>query len=207
MKSSIVVEESYRAFHAGQSPPPAFFYCSRNPAEPTRSDPTAILASIARQLSHTDPCFRLLPPAIATYKKREEDSFASGPLGIEESRALIIELVEYYELTTIIIDALDECHPAKQHELLEAIEAILRQSSRLVKIFISSRDDQDIVLRLNDYPNLELTSDRNTQDIKTFVETETDNLIKKNMLLRFSEDREQLRKLIISQLALGANGM
>jgi len=115
--------------------------------------------------------------------------------------------VEYYELTTIIIDALDECHPAKRHELLEAMEAILLRSSRLVKIFISSRDDQDIVFRLDNYPNLELTSDRNAQDIKTFVEMETDKLIKKNMLLRFSEDREQLRTLIISQLARDASGM
>jgi len=207
VKSSIVVEDSNRAFQAGQSPPPAFFYCSRNPAEPARSDPEVILASIARQLSCAGTHSHLLPPAIAAFRKREEDSFASGPLRIEESRALIIELVEYYEMTTIVIDALDECHPAKRHELLEAMEAVLQQSSRLVKIFISSRDDQDIVFRLDNYPNLELTSDRNTQDIKMFVETETDKFIKKNMLLRFSEDREQLRTLIINKLARSASGM
>jgi hypothetical protein len=103
-----------QAFDAGQSPPPVFFYCSRNTAENGRSDPEAILASIARQLSNLRPESPLLDPAIVAYQKREAAGFASGPLDINESCALIMQLIEHYPLTTIVIDALDECDPEKK---------------------------------------------------------------------------------------------
>jgi hypothetical protein len=204
---SIVIEDAMQAFYAGQSPPPAFFYCSRNTAEPARSNPEAIIASIVRQLSSLQPGFPLLPPVVASYKKREAEGFASGLLRIDESRALIIQLVEHYPLTTVVIDALDECDPEKRADLLETLEAILQESSRLVKIFVSSRDDQDIVCHLQDYPNLELASDRNMNDIVSFVRAETQDLIRRRKLLRFSINKEELTGSIIDQVTKGASGM
>lgn len=196
-----------KAFSAGQCPPPAFFYCSRNTAEPTRSSPDAIIASIARQLSSLQPGLPLLPPMVATYKKREIEGFASGPLRMDESRALIIQLVEHYPLTTIVIDALDECDPERRADLLETLETILQESSRLVKIFVSSRDDQDIVCHLQSYPNLELVSNKNMDDIASFVRAETQNLIKRKKLLRSSINKEELKDDIIDQVTKGAGGM
>jgi len=146
---SIVIEDAIQAFHAGQSPPPAFFYCSRNTAEPARSSAESIIASIARQLSSLQSGLPLLLPVVATYKKRESEGFASGSLRIDESRALIIQLIEHYPLTTIIIDALDECDSDSRADLLETLETILQESSSMVKIFVSSRDDQDIVCHLH----------------------------------------------------------
>ena len=108
-----------QAFRADQSPPPAFFYCSRNTSEPARSSPEAIIASIARQLSNLQPGAALLPPMVTTYKRRETEGFASGPLRMDESTALIIQLIEYYPLTTIVIDALDECDPDKRADRSE----------------------------------------------------------------------------------------
>jgi hypothetical protein len=130
--------QRFEVFH---DPPPAFFYCSRSTAEPTRSDPVAILASIARQLSNLQPDLPLLKPTVELYEKKEAEAFASGPLRMEESRSLIIQLAEHYPMIIIIIDALDECDPSKRADLLEALEQILQNSSNLVKIFISSRDD------------------------------------------------------------------
>jgi len=204
---SIVIEDAMRAFHAGQSPPPVFFYCSRNIAEPGRSSPEAIIASIARQLSSLRPGFPLLDSAITTYLKKEAEGFASGPLRINESCALIIQLVEHYPLTTIVIDALDECDPERRANLLETLETILQESSHLVKIFVSSRDDQDIVCHLKYYPNLEIVSSRNMYDIVSFVESETRALITKKKLLRFSSKKEELEKVIIDQVTKGASGM
>ena len=202
-----MIEDAKKAFYNGQSPPAAFFYCSRNTAEPTRSIPDSIVASIARQLSSLQPGDPLLPPVVAAYTKREQEGFASGSLGIEESRALILQLVEHYQLTTIVIDALDECDPERQADLLETLEEILQESSSLVKIFVSSRDDQDIVLHLRDYPNLELSSDKNMDDITLFVAAETSTLIKRRKLLAFSSNKEHLKTEIIEQVTKGANGM
>ncbi|KAK3304914.1 uncharacterized protein B0T15DRAFT_371683, partial [Chaetomium strumarium] len=106
----------------------------------------------------------------------------------------------------IVIDALDECNPATRRQFLNAIESILRDSSSLVKIFVSSRDDQDIVYKLQEYPNLELSSDRNQDDIAKFVESETNSMIKSGAMLRYSTSKEELRQRIIEEVTKGAHG-
>ncbi|RYP43836.1 hypothetical protein DL768_009643 [Monosporascus sp. mg162] len=204
---SIVIEDAFNSFDAGRNPPPAFFYCSRNPAEPGRSDPKEILASLARQLSSLEPGKPLLKPTVDLYKKKEAEGFASGSLRIEESCALIMNLAEHYPLTTIMIDALDECDPRKRLDLLKALEKILRESSGLVKIFVSSRDDQDIVFRLQRYPNLEIKSDRNSDDIAVFVKNEAGRLIGDGVLLQYSESQTEMKKLIVKKVIKGASGM
>lgn len=165
------------------------------------------MASIARQLSSLQPGDPLLNPSITIYKQREASGFASGSLRIEESKSLILQLIEHYPLTIIVLDALDECDPEKRGELLEILESILQDSSRLVKVFVSSRDDQDIVCHLEGYPNLGITSDRNMEDIASFVKIETQDLIKRKRLLRFSNSKAELEAKIIRKVTEGAGGM
>jgi hypothetical protein len=118
-------------------------------------------------------------------------------LRLGESCDLIIRLGQYYPLITIIIDALDECDLESRADLLSTLETILRDSSTLVKIFLSSRDDQDIVCRLNDYPSLDISSDKNMADIASFVRAETQGLVLKRKLLRSSSNKEELQESII----------
>lgn len=204
---SIVIEDAKRRFEAGQSPPPVYFYCSRNAAEPERSDPAAILSSIVRQLSCAEPGLPLLPPVVQKYEKKGQ-GFNSWGLQIEESCELITQLIEHYPMTTIVIDALDECDPEKRDMLLDAIENLLQNSSLgLMKVFLSSRDDQDLVCTLRVYPNLDLTSRRNSADIEAFVREETDRLVRKRRLLRNSKAKEELKDLIIVEVSRSADGM
>jgi hypothetical protein len=204
---SIIIEDAIHCFKNSQGPPPAFFYCSRSTAEPTRSDPAVILASIARQMSNLQPGASLLKPTVDLYNKKEAEGFVSGPLRIEESCSLIIELTEHYPMTVIAIDALDECDPGKRADLLEALEHILQKSLNLVKIFLSSRDDQDIVFHLQAYPNLEISSCRNVDDIASFVKTETNRLIRKKKLLKYSQAEKEMEELIVDTVIKGATGM
>jgi hypothetical protein len=196
-----------RDFETGHNPAPAFFYCSRSTAEPTRSDPDAILASIARQMSNLRPELPLLKPTVDLFQRKESQAFASGPLRIDESCSLIIELTEHYPMTVIVIDALDECDPEKRENLLEALERILQSSSSLVKIFVSSRDDQDIVFRLRGYPNLEISCGSNFDDIARFVRMETNRLVQKRRLLKHSQAREEMEQHIVDAVVEGAAGM
>jgi hypothetical protein len=205
--SSIIVEDALNGFHAGHNPRPVFFYSSRNKAEPGRSDPNAILASIARQLSSLEPGKPLLKPTLDLYKKKEAEGFGFRSIQIEESCALIMQLIEQYPLATIVIDALDECNPEKRYDLLKALEKILRESSTLVKIFVSSRDDHDIVFRLQRYPNLEIKSDRNNDDIVAFVKDQTEQLIEEGKLLQLSDYQTEMKELIIKKVIDGAGGM
>jgi hypothetical protein len=95
----------------------------------------------------------------------------------------------------------------KRADLLETLEKILQESPHLVKIFVSSRDDQDIVCHLEDYPNLKIESHRNKNNIISFVTAETQRLVKSRQLLRFSSDKDELKKAIIDQVTKGAGGM
>ncbi|KAJ4186933.1 hypothetical protein NW759_016926 [Fusarium solani] len=204
--TSIVVEDALEAFRRNQAPAPAYFYCSRNPAEPGRSDPSRIAASIARQLSTPQTGGPLLEAAIEVYKKREEKAFASGPLRLDESKELILKLLERYEdaTMTIVIDALDECNSATRGDLLDTLEDLLKTSPCLLKIFVSSRTDQDIVYKLDNYPNLHLSSDCNSVDIDLFVRSETKRLIDKGSLLRLSTRKEEIRDKIVHKLTFKA---
>ena len=148
----------------------------------------------------------LLPPILKVYEERGE-GFASQGLPLEDSQQLIVQLIDLYGATTIIVDALDECDPVNRHEMLEAFEMILAESSGLVKLFVSSRDDQDIVNLLRDYPSLKISSSKNTADIRAFVEAKTKDLIGKRRLLRHSDAKAEMQKLIVDQVHAGADGM
>ncbi|KAF1946986.1 hypothetical protein EJ02DRAFT_331027, partial [Clathrospora elynae] len=204
---SIVIEDALKSFKAGNSPQPVFFYCARNSAETARSDPKAILASLARQLSSLEPGKPLLKPAVDLFEKEEAEGFASGRLQIEESCQLIMQLIELYPQTTVIIDAMDECDPTTRLDLLQALEHVLQDSSSLVKVFISSRDDQDIVLSLSNYPNLEIDSQRNSDDIAKFVKVEVERLTQARKLLRHSNSQAEMKTLVIDKVTEGAAGM
>lgn len=202
-----MIDDAQKASQKGHSPAPAFFYCSRNTAEPTRSNPDMILASITRQLSSLEPGSPLLHPTVEAYKKRMMEGFASGQFSIDESCALIIELSEQYPMVSIVVDALDECDPDKRADLLEALESILRDSVSLVKIFVSSRDDHDLVCHLKDYPSLQLSSENNKDDISSFVTSETSSLIKRRKLLALSANKEEIKIEIVKQVTNKADGM
>ena len=184
-----------------------YFYCSRSAAEPERSDPDAILASILRQLSCIEVGTPILPPIVEKFNKQGR-GFTSGGLQLEESQELIVELIEIYGTATIIVDALDECNRDTRQSLLDSLEEILKESAGLVKVFVSSRDDQDIICTLRDYPNLDLSSDtKNATDIQHYVMIETQRLVEKRQLLRNSSSKKEMQRLIIDQVTAGADGM
>ena len=206
MTSSLVIEDMIARFEAGQSALPVFFYCSRSAAEPERSNLHAVLASILRQLSCVQAGAPILGPVIEKYK-RQGEGFKSNGLDLDDSLDLIIRLVEDHSMTIIIVDALDECDPSMRQSLLDAFEHILKESVSLVKIFVSSRNDQDIVWTLRDYPNMDISSDKNTVDIKTYVERETSKLVKTGQLLRNSRAKQKITTSIIKRVSDGADGM
>ena len=95
----------------------------------------------------------------------------SPSITVEKSCKLILQLVHYYQETIMVIDALDECDMKTRGELLDAFEIILRGSTSLVKIFVSSRDNGDIKCELSDYANLEILSRNNSDDIQAFIKS------------------------------------
>ncbi|KAL4902057.1 hypothetical protein BDW74DRAFT_181216 [Aspergillus multicolor] len=131
---SLVIEDFLEQSKNGRSPPTAYFYCLRNPAEPGRANPDNILASISRQLARANGVGQLLEP-------------------------------------------------------------------------VTRRDDQDLVCHLEKFPNVPLTSENNSDDIHHLVKTETEKLIRRRQLLRFSHNKDEMKEMIVDKISEGADGM
>lgn len=189
--------------------PISYFYCARNAAEPERADSGEIMRSILKQLSCSNSALPVRDPVAKTYKetkeKAEENGCEPAKLSAMECVGLIVNLLESNP-ATIIIDALDECDPARRHELLTGLDNIIQQSASLVKVFVSSRDDNDIVCRLNHSPNLFIRASDNSEDIERFVHSEVAQCIKDKRLLS-GKVSERLKSRITATLVDGAQGM
>ena len=140
------------------------------------------------------------------YNTRIEDGLAAGPLSLEESISMLIRLTAKRRLSHIIIDALDECNRQEREHLLDALSKIMKESSGIVKVFISSRDDMDIVRSLAGGPNVLISAKNNQDDITTFVNIEVDKKIQQKRLLA-GHVSENLRRKIKKVLCDQAQGM
>ena len=143
------------------------------------------------------------------YKLREEDGFSKGALQLEKSRD-IIDLANFYPCTTIILDALDECDKHKRGELIEAFRHIIKKASNLVRVLISSRDDDDISYELSRTTDLRVKATDNSRDIEQYVNAEVSTSIEKGKLLRRVprvEIDEAFKSRLATALINGADGM
>lgn len=204
--SSLVVDAVRNAKTAGSREALAFFYCDRN--HPGNSTPEVVLRAIVKQLSSLEQDSELLKPIVDKYEQAKKAGDISEPLDLDECRDLITKILPSYRQTNIIIDALDECHRGTRSRLISALTAIMESSPgmSLVKIFISSREDDDIVLKLSKLPNIRIDSADNSEDIGEFIRSEVNNRIDSQELLRGNVSSD-LRAHVIDTLIRGADGM
>lgn len=145
----------------------AYFYCDRN--QTSRQEPVSVLRSFVRQLSTTRTGDAMLPPLVCVYQQKKRTGFASGPLDMKECEDLLLRYVDTYPQTTLVLDALDECDQKTRKHLITALDRIVAQSSKPIKIFISSRPDSDIKDRFEIGPNVGIQATDNQDDIAKFV--------------------------------------
>ena len=187
----------------------AYFYCTRNNTEPARANPVEILRCILKQLSATASNQPIRRPVVEAYKikqkEAEDDGSELAKLTLEETVKLVLALLQN-DPATIVIDALDECDPSQRHDLLIALIEIINQSANLIKVFVSSRNDNDIVRQLAESPNIFINASDNGDDIKKFVQSEVDISIKRRRLLGGDVSKE-LKDRIVCVLLEKAGGM
>jgi hypothetical protein len=107
---------------------------------------------------------------------------------------------------TIIIDALDECDPEERYNWLSALDTIVSQSASLIRLFVSSRNDGDIVCQLEESPNIFIRASDNFTDIARYVQEEVSKAIKQKRIVRGNVSPET-KQLIIETLITGSQGM
>ncbi|KAI1751902.1 hypothetical protein F4782DRAFT_531142 [Xylaria castorea] len=145
----------------------AYFFCDRN--RYTHQDAISLLSSLVRQLSLTPNQLSIKPYTIDIYNKKRATGFSSSGLTMKECLELLVELTSSHELTYIIIDGLDESELETRDKLMEVLQNLVSRCKTPLKLFISSREDEDIKRQFRDGRDLRITATDNQADIDRFV--------------------------------------
>jgi hypothetical protein len=105
---------------------------------------------------------------VQLYNQKRREGFSSNKLSFVESEALLLQLIQPYSRTFLVLDALDECDKSLRGQLIETFNRLLSASKGL-SIFISSRRDADIKYQLEKNANVGIEATDNQNDIITFV--------------------------------------
>ena len=174
-----------------------YFYCARDASKSRRADPKEVLRAIVKQLSCHDfmkPVKEFVVREYQGEKKRdaEEDGSEPSKLSSKLSTKVILALTDQIP-ATLIIDGLDECQPSRRYELLNALDLIVEQSTSLIKILVSSRDDADHVSRLIDSSSNQTNASDNCDDIKRLIHHDLSQAIRDQRLLNGKASPEYAR--------------
>ena len=180
----------------------AYFFCNRN--EPHRRDPEFVIRTLIKQLClRSETLFSLLAKE---YERQEQTGFAYGALDFPRCQELIIDCLKRLTHTSIVVDALDECNRDTRLLLLKSLQSICIACPGRVNIFVSSRNDGDIVLELEGVPNHYIQPSDNADDIAKFVKAKVESAIDTRRLLR-GRVAPELKERIINELTVNARGM
>ncbi|KAH7176368.1 hypothetical protein EDB81DRAFT_875186 [Dactylonectria macrodidyma] len=151
----------------------AYFYCNREYLDkvPSKSgipetDGDHILCSLVRQLSLPREAEKQIHRAVKGISMKL--TIEGSQMNTERCRKLLPEIIDFYQSTTIILDALDECSESSRHDLLEVLEKLLGTTS-CIKIFISSRKEPAIMKRLRPRHVIDLQKGANATDIVQYA--------------------------------------
>lgn len=177
-------------------------------AEPERAKPEEIIRSILEQVASNTAELPIREPVVTMYKLKKKENRGlppKEPLSLEEARDLLLGVFRDNP-ATIVIDALDECDSDERYKLLEALDTIITESASLVRIFVSSRNDGDLVCHLENSPNIFIQASDNSLDIKRYVHEQVTKAIKQKRIRRGNVSLE-MQEQIINTLIDGAQGM
>ncbi|KAF4635686.1 hypothetical protein G7Y89_g2417 [Cudoniella acicularis] len=166
--TSKVIDEVQSALKRDPNQGFAFFYCKRN--EPGRGDPLSVLKAYVRQLSTIAGDSHSIQRSVKQFYNEARQR--ASQLTMNDCKKLLLDFINIYPQTTLILDALDECESQSRVELIEIFECLLSEAEEAknpLKIFISSRPDDDIKRKLKHHANIEITATDNHEDITRFV--------------------------------------
>ncbi|KAJ5524013.1 Aldehyde dehydrogenase C-terminal [Penicillium frequentans] len=157
-----------QGFHARAG----LFFC--NHAEKNRREALPVLRSLVRQLAAPKSNTHAARRGLREARKRATDK-GSG-LGLSECRHQLLDSFNSYPVNTVILDALDEMVNEELVLLIKEINNIISNTRyrTKVKIFVSSRPDEEIEVAFNSSPTVTIQATDNRNDIERFVTNELD---------------------------------
>jgi hypothetical protein len=92
-----------------------------------------------------------------------------GRLDRETCVNQLIESVNLYPRTTIVLDGLDECDENHREIILNAVERLFAESKNPLKVLIASRPTQDLQRQFDHGRDFQVETSDNIVDIRTYV--------------------------------------
>ncbi|PHH90729.1 hypothetical protein CDD83_2834 [Cordyceps sp. RAO-2017] len=178
----------------------AYFYCDRGVID--HQEPDSILRSYVRQLSTVlrHPA-RMQKKLVELYQQSQR---SAAKLSFGDCRGYMLDTIHLYPKTTIVLDALDECNERTRGKLVELFVELVSKSQRLVKVFISSRREVDIVKMLPAGYVVGISAENNGGDIERFIEKEIQEMDQKG---KWQSVSDTLKDKIRDKLRAGGDGM
>ena len=78
-------------------------------------------------------------------------------------------MINSYPRTTLVLDALDECHLETKSERAGFLEDLVEKSTRLLKVLVASRKESDIESSLKSSEDRNMLVEISPEDIKTDI--------------------------------------
>jgi hypothetical protein len=169
----------------------AFFYCSRD-KEYTSID---VFRSLVAQLSTSANGESITPDIKAYYESNIRQHPKGSILSLEQCENYMVDFINLYGSTTVVIDALDECCPSAAKLLLH-LKNVSERSQKL-KLFLSSRDDVPVSEYFSEGVQIRVHSTENSEDIKSFIEGEFAKPERRNSLVIGDELVQRLQTALI----------
>ncbi|KAK1448166.1 hypothetical protein CCUS01_11910 [Colletotrichum cuscutae] len=144
----------------------AHFYCDRSLVG--RRDMKSILSSYIVQLLTVSRHRGRWHKKLLMFCKSAAASRRS--LEISECERFVHDLVNTYPRSILILDALDECEQRSRTQIVSFFRALVRDSDRPVKVFISSRPETDILELMKTSSSIQISTSDNQGDIEKYID-------------------------------------
>ena len=150
---------------------------------------------------------RPFPPKLDEVYQQHYQSHSQPRL--QELQDIFLAMVQQFNSTFLVLDALDECTPDQRKDLCEFFAKIVELSNvtshGLVKLFVSSRKEHDIenAFLRKSFPTIEVEARKVNSDIELYVQAQIEQL-SHNVPLTLSDI---MKEKIFTTLTTNAGGM
>ncbi|CRK38866.1 hypothetical protein BN1708_016682, partial [Verticillium longisporum] len=143
-----------------------YFYCDGS--IPERRNSTEILRSFVAQLAGPSMNKTAIHPQIDKLCGHPD---ASRPaLGIASCKEILVDLINTYPRSTLVLDALDECERESRSDLIDAFRHLVTSADKPVKLFVSSRPEKGFPGPVSPGDLVEISTKDNENDIARYID-------------------------------------
>lgn len=195
--SSLVLEKLSAQYELSSNTGICFVYCNYKEPQETATYIKVLIKQLSRRMNE-------LPAKLETlYDKHYLN--ASNP-GYTELQSVLIGISKCFEKVFLVLDALDECADDQRREIFEVLQSIVspgKTNHGNVKLFVTSRREQDIQRAFKSFPIIEIEAEKVNEDIESYVTAQLDQHLQDGTL----KITDSLKHKILTALVDRAGGM